>query len=589
MDTVPRYDRRRLLKRIIWAVSGVIVTIFLRLTAVLYVMAMLALPAAADPPAGPRIVPHGPRTRPVVLPDGTFRAYRADSRSGRFVSVSSTDGGLTWSQPHNEFPLPQPAMGGGLATVDGDGEIHVILTHARGQGTPAVSRFIDLWHCRTRHGGRDWSPPQRIWEGYCGAVMDVKQLSRGRIVVPFAAWKRPGEEVAPRTGSNYTTCVYSDDGGQTWQLSPSQLTSPCTAGYNGNSYGAIEPTILELRDSRVWMLLRTQTGFLYESYSDDGVHWGAARPSVFYSSTSPAALERLPDGRLVVFWNNCQMPPRHNGAGVYGGRDALHAAISADEGRTWQGFREVYRDPRRNETPPRRGDRGTAYPGAAVGRDGTVVLATGQGDRRTTIVVDPDWITAREQADNFTTGLESWHVWKEFGLAAGFWRDRTSGPVLIADPDAAGRHLLHIRRPDEHDPDCASWNFPAARHGSLALWIRFREGFGGLTVSLTDRLFHPGDEFGESLAIGTLAIGADGDSGGSTRLPLDRWIILGMEWDLADSKCRVMVDGEEIAAMPLAHESPHGISYVRLRSAAHSPDPAGCLIGRIQFRSLDLP
>jgi hypothetical protein len=55
------------------------------------------------------------------------------------------------------------------------------------------------------------------------------------------------------------------------------------------------------------------------------------------------------------------------------------------------------------------------------------------------------------------------------------------------------------------------------------------------------------------------------------------------------SKCRVTVDGEAIATRPLAHESAQSISYVRLRSAAQSPDPAGSLIGRIQFRSLDLP
>ncbi len=413
---------------------------------------LLAAPAVARC-SEPELVSAGPATRPVALPDGTFRAFRA--AGGQIVSVSSADGGRTWSPPRLELELPAKGMGGGLGLLDADGEMHLILTHARGAGNPAETRFIDLWHCRTTNQQSAWTAPRRIWEGYCGAVMDIKQLRSGRIVVPFAAWKRPGEEVVPNTGSNYTTVVYSDDQGETWQLSPVQLTAPCEKGYNGNNYGAIEPTVLELNEGRVWMLMRTQTGFLYESFSEDGANWTTAQPSRFHASSSPAALDRLPDGRIIVFWNDCEMPPRHEGAGVYGGRDALHAAVSADEGKTWHGFREVYRDPHRNETPPRHGDRGTAYPTVAIGTAGEVVLVTGQGNRRTTILVDPDWLTELEQADDFSRGPGEWHVWKPFGPATGFWRDRCVGPRLVDHPTKPHAPVLLIRRPDTRDADCA--------------------------------------------------------------------------------------------------------------------------------------
>ncbi|HSG69134.1 MAG TPA: sialidase family protein, partial [Planctomycetaceae bacterium] len=394
----------------------------------------------------PQIIPTGPQTRPLQLPDGSLRAYF--SRFGKLFSVTSTDG-LEWSEPEVEFDLPFQNMGGGLSLLDSEGEVHVILTHGRGEGTPAETRFIDLWHCRTSETRAQWNEPKRIWEGYCGAVMDFKQLRSGRLVVPFAAWKKPGETVASDTGSNYTTVVTSIDGGDTWELSPSKLTSPCFAGYNGNNYGAIEPTILQLNDDRVWMLIRTQTGFLYESFSEDGVNWSAAKPSRFHSSTSPAALVRLPDERIVIVWNNCEQPPKYENAGVYGGRDALHAAISDDEGKTWRGFREIYRDPFRNDTPPKSGDRGTAYPVAFATREGKLLIASGQGGRRNLIVLDPDWLLQTSQVETFEDDLADWHVWKPFGPARGYWRDRTAGAELIAYPTQQPAKVLHVRKPDE--------------------------------------------------------------------------------------------------------------------------------------------
>ncbi|NLX95437.1 MAG: exo-alpha-sialidase [Rhodopirellula sp.] len=203
--------------------------------------------------------------------------------------------------------------------------------------------------------------PNVIFEGYCGALLDFKQLSTGRLVCPFAWWV-PERPCAPPVGANLCTVFYSDDGGDTWTKSESDLSSPCYANFVGNNYGADEPCILEMKGGRLWMLMRTQTGFLYESFSaDQGKTWSEAQPSRFVSSSSPPMLWRMPDGRIIILWNNCESPPAHEGAGVYVNRDALHAAVSDDEGRTWRGFREVYRDPHENETPPDT-DRGSAYP-----------------------------------------------------------------------------------------------------------------------------------------------------------------------------------------------------------------------------------
>jgi hypothetical protein len=530
----------------------------------------------------PRIVPGGPKTRPVQLPDGSLRAYF--SRFGKLFSVSARDP-ARWSEPKAELELPHKNMGGGLSFVDADGEVHVILTHGRGTGRPAETRFIDLWHCRTFEGRKRWSTPQRIWEGYCGAVMDVKQLKSGRIVVPFAAWKKPGETVAPSSGSNYTTVVVSDDGGRTWRLSPTKLTSPCREGYNGNNYGAIEPTILELNDGRVWMLMRTQTGFLYESFSKDGLDWSAAKPSRFHSSTSPAALIRLADGRIVVVWNNCEQPPRYQGQGVYGGRDALHAAISSDEGKTWRGFREIYRDPHRDETPPQSGDRGTAYPGGVATREGTLLVASGQGDRRNLIVVDPDWLTETTQETSFEKGLSDWHVWKPFGPARGYWRDRTLGPQLIEDPARRGRKVLHVRRPERSDPDCAAWNFPAGTKGMLRLRLLVRKGSPGVSLALANRFFNPADERGERDAPVLFRLAAEREDGDVITVSADEWHTLSVSWDAAKGRATAAIDGKRVAQTAIRERPFGGVSYLRLRSRAGSTDTAGVLIESVEVET----
>jgi len=472
----------------------------------------------------------------VTLPDGTLESFHRRSVGGH-VSIfrtRSTDNGRHWSEPEAILHLTVEPWGGPMPLLDRDGELHFVIPKARGKGRkPAVDRFIDLWHLRSTGGRTKWSEPQRIFEGYCGALQGVFQLKSGRIIAPFADWL-PNVRTAPPTGPSVTTCVYSDDGGKTWHRSPAKLTAPCHDGANLANYGACEPTLIELKDSRVWMLIRTQDGFLYESFSTDGADWSPAKRSRFHSSNSPAFPVRLPGGRVVVFWNNCEHCPRLGKEGVYSGRDALHAAISSDEGKTWRGFREVYRDPTRNNTPPKDGDRGTAYPHATVTKDGKILLTSGQGsERRRRFLIDPDWLLETSQSESFDN-LDAWHLFKGIGPAKRFWRDRVQGPQLIP-----GEKVLCIR-----DNDGAVWNFPAAKRGTLTLRVR-----GSGQISLTDRMFEPCDDTGEKLAVFTLPISSDS------------WQTFRLVWN---EKLCTVTPGNKLATRAPADD---GLSYLRLRSS----------------------
>jgi hypothetical protein len=105
--------------------------------------------------------------------------------------------------------------------------------------------------------------------------------------------------------------------------------------------------------------------------------WGQVTDIV--SSDSPAGIVRLVDGRVVLVWNQCLRHPY-----AYGGRQVLHAAVSGDDGATWRGYREVARDPFRNDPPPTSGDHGTAYPFPVATEDNVVIISTGQGEGRWT-------------------------------------------------------------------------------------------------------------------------------------------------------------------------------------------------------------
>jgi hypothetical protein len=427
----------------------------------------------------------------------------------------------------------------------------------------------------------------RTWRGYNGSQMEYQRLASGRLLVPHGSY-RPFGKAVPPIGRHETVIEYSDDGGASWQLSVSKLTSPCYEGYNGSNEGACEPCFEELRDGSIWMLMRTQAGCLYESISkDNGTTWSAAAPSRFRTSTGPANLLRHRDGRLVLTWNNCELPPKHEGVGVYGGRDALHMAISNDEGRIWQGFREIYLDHRRNDNPAASGDRGTAYPLAAFTEDGQIVVLAGQGKGgRNPILVDPDWITATSAESDFHDGLAQWTVYQHTGPTKRWWRARRIGCELIETPGEKDTRSLHVRHaPTEpndapSEPDTAVWNFPNGWRGELTARIRLPAGSQGAVFSLNDRFFDPSNTLGEDAAVFQARVTAENTQ-------LDTWHTLSLRWDLSSSECEYRLDDKLIATLSLHSRTLNGVSYVRIRSAAKKLDPHGIIIRHVKAQISD--
>ncbi|MBI3986539.1 MAG: exo-alpha-sialidase [Lentisphaerae bacterium] len=547
--------------------------------------------------------------KPVILRlgDGTLQAvfprcgegigaekapYVASEIAARF----SRDNGRTWTEEQALFRLPSAHGGwwgveGIEAFVDDQDEVHVFLLNDARTGVvpsetsagattggeaerPAADTLqtmrLDIWHAKSGDGRKNWRSPQCLWKGYTGALNSVIQLRNGRILLPFSyltdrAWggnRGGGLDSFTFKGQYDCTLLYSDDRGATWHLSPAALN--VVVPDIVSAYGAVEPVVVELMDGRVWMLIRTQLGRFYESFSRDGIAWSAPRPTGLLSSDSPPGLVRLSDGRLVMFWNLCLRYPY-----AYGGRQVLHAAISGDDGKTWRGYREVLRDPLRGEPPPPTGDHGTGYPFPMVANDDLVILSSGQGPERkryACVLIDPAWLYETRQKADFTAEQGEWHT---FG---------TKGVVFAPHPEKKRQHVLSIRKPEKDWPAAAVWNFPAGLRGRLTLKVFLKPGFGGARIGLTDHFSAPFDLEDGFYNLFTLEIGLGGRIADGVALLADAWSAISFSWDCARRRCRVSVAGRKAAVLTQARASDSGPCYLRLASAAETTDEAGWLV-----------
>ncbi|MFN7921579.1 MAG: sialidase family protein, partial [Bryobacteraceae bacterium] len=107
----------------------------------------------------------------------------------------------------------------------------------------------------------------------------------------------------------------STDGGNTWQK----------RGSVKGPQGADEPTIAELPNGGVQMILRTGGGVFWTSVSNDkGDSWAAPERGDLPAARSSHSLVRLRDGRLVL---------THDADASK--RDPLTMRVSSDGGRSW--------------------------------------------------------------------------------------------------------------------------------------------------------------------------------------------------------------------------------------------------------------
>jgi hypothetical protein len=246
----------------------------------------------------------------------------------RLTMRRSQDGGKSWDKGQvlqrgsNDYSV----MSFGLSTLRSGKVLHVFARsggYDYETGSPEKS-LRELFFHYSIDGAKTWSDAEKLDTGerYHGDVLSFEQLRDGRIVYPFCFLTNVKSQFA-------VSVMLSDDDGKTWTRSSSVLTT----GGGGFESGASEPTVVELPDGRLWMLIRAQTGHLWESFSSDrGKSWQPATESNLPSSNAPATALRLRSGEIAVAWNN---HVHSNYA-----RQTLVAGLTRD-GKNFTGLREI--------------------------------------------------------------------------------------------------------------------------------------------------------------------------------------------------------------------------------------------------------
>lgn len=246
----------------------------------------------------------------------------------------SSDGGKTW--------------GGDLVLIPNEGQMNTMsVSFLRLQSGEIMLGYLvrnrvsdgqtlDYMARFSSDEAKSWSEPVCCSQPPSYYVVNndrLVQLKSGRIVIPAADHKTfDGSSIGTGDG----VCFLSDDSGRTWGRSAMVPNTPEPVNLQ-------EPGLVELSDGRLLMLFRTLMGCLYRTYSEDqGQTWSQVEPTDLKSPVSPATCKRIPStGDLLLVYNDhSNITPEYEGK-----RTPLVAAISRDEGETWETRRVLEDDP----------------------------------------------------------------------------------------------------------------------------------------------------------------------------------------------------------------------------------------------------
>ncbi len=528
-------------------------------------------------------------------PKGSVEEGHANEGGGPIVFQDiSTDGGLTWKLKEKVFETEHDSNSD-VAYMHPDTK-ELYWTYRIGKDKrPYLIRSSEN---RTKWGEKVQLPFTLRYDTGSFTWLRDKDEKTGhrRLVVAAYSWSGQGAQT-----------WFSDDNGATWKGPSNLCSSPVSQGKGRWPDRGNAGHIVELQDGRLWMLTRNSRDHLWEYFSEDrGESWSEGRPSRFVGVFSCFRLFRIPDGRLMLVWLN-NMPrsssnkrdDNHNTA-----RDALHAAISDDDGKTWRGFREVVLGRKRHAlvfSPIYVYDVSIHHPKFTVTKDNKAIVFTGQDNKywyhdsehRQVLIFDLDWLYDTSRSTDFSNEYDDLSVFKlskkKWGRTT--YYSRVLGATLIEHPTTPFKKVLYLGREPcdwvRNEQDGANWNFPAGKKGTLSTRIMFRKGFKGGSIALVDVFYGPSDNAGDEAAMYKLDIPADGKINDATTLDTGTWYDVGLEWtgteDRSAHACRVTVDGRlQSKNLVLKNISRNGICYVRFRSTAADEDLAGWMVERVR-------
>ena len=273
---------------------------------------------------------------------------------GKVYGAFSRDHGRGWSAPRLLMADAARTMADPNLLVDG-ARVFVFATVV-----PHPNRITKSWtrFIRSEDNGSTWGALEEIpipRQYVAGKQHNGIVLLDGSYLVGVAWDKWPEMGMAARTEGemDLTAGVLVSKDGKHWTLHGALhvLLDKLTPG---GTNGLCEPSLVELDNGEVLMILRAGGTHHYESRSrDGGLTWSAPKPSALTGHNTPAALYRLNGSpEIAAVWNNSPLT-----------RYPLSAALSSDGGRTWTAPRIVART----------NGLQVSYPGLTQAADGTLV------------------------------------------------------------------------------------------------------------------------------------------------------------------------------------------------------------------------
>jgi len=242
--------------------------------------------------------------------------------------VSSSDDGKTWSEPLAivDPPGKERAFDPTL-WIGPDGILRWFWAQTWSPEVGTISNGVDgVWFSECSDFESDapkWSEPVRIANG----VMMNKPivLSNADWAFPTALWRENiGGATPPKhlQEESYSNVTVSSDCGHSFSL---------RGGADVPNRYFDEHCLVELKDGRLWVLVRTISGIGESFSSDKGVTWSPGQDSGLGGPNSRFFIRRLQSGRLLLV-NHA--PNAETGEYI---RSMLTAYLSEDDGKSWQG------------------------------------------------------------------------------------------------------------------------------------------------------------------------------------------------------------------------------------------------------------
>ncbi|MFI3281493.1 MAG: exo-alpha-sialidase [Rikenellaceae bacterium] len=509
------------------------------------------------------------------MEDGELRHYNYGEQPEKATPLylSSYDNGFTWKGIPLIPDVPyadtkSPISGEYIRAFHGDNCVYVVRTEGGINGDRTLTKIDTTLAIMLK-------PPVFIDGGE-------------RIVIAAHGVDRKG----------CFTYVSSDDG-KTWQKSnrvnaPAHEAIGVHKGIRWN-HGAVEPTVVEIEDGRLWMIMRTAQDRHYQSFSEDGgLTWCEPTPSPFYGTITMPTFYKIADGRILFFWSNTTPLPEVETAttgyweDVFTNRSASHVAISEDSGKTWIGMRELILDQMRNspEFGTSQGRDKSVHQAQAVEVEpGKILVSAGQNKlNRKMLLFDVDWLYEDSRSSNFSDDLNSWSAFRYYkGIVGHCGYNRQEAPLLVAHPEKDGAKVMKIGyAPNSElvdDKDGAIWNFPAAKNGEVTVRLMIPEGAESINLIINDRWFNPTDEVAKDECQYCVNIDRS-----TLKIKDSQWHNVTIRWQ-HNSSATIYVDGKKRGTCDLVSPTEHGSSYLHILGGT-TPDQIGVMIESVEAHAL---